>query len=175
MFWCDTFLTVFQFPSNGKVDSKYRRLGRISRCGSTCFNSLQTGKWIQRFYFIACTCRQDRFQFPSNGKVDSKATNEFGRCYQTHYCFNSLQTGKWIQRITPNDSQCEDYVSIPFKRESGFKDQPRKTPSNWKVQGFNSLQTGKWIQRGKQSATHTRQRCQGFNSLQTGKWIQRPS
>ena len=37
-------------------------------------------------------------------------------------CFNSLQTGKWIQtELGFDDFFFDDFVSIPFKRESGFK------------------------------------------------------
>ena len=37
------------------------------------------------------------------------------------FCFNSLQTGKWIQTLNKMNGECLLLVSIPFKRESGFK------------------------------------------------------
>ena len=36
----------FQFPSNGKVDSKLYSITKSMEI-KMCFNSLQTGKWIQ--------------------------------------------------------------------------------------------------------------------------------
>ena len=90
-------VTVFQFPSNGKVDSKtiidfdifeptgssfnslqtgkwiQRRKNQwLLMLMKKCFNSLQTGKWIQSFVFSKSKPREYLFQFPSNGKVDSK-------------------------------------------------------------------------------------------------------
>ena len=85
-------------------------------------------------------------------------------------------------------------VSIPFKRESGFKESISKGGYAPEELSFNSLQTGKWIQRLKRctvvsphevSIPFKRESgfkgCQvcfliyiiySFNSLQTGKWIQ---
>ena len=113
------------------------------------------------------------FQFPSNGKVDPKTKSTTIGC-KLYRGFNSLQTGKCIQRRTADTrSLLSNYVSIPFKRESGSKvlkgvdltpeytDQEFQFPSNGKVYpkltpssagtkrpvSFNSLQTGKCIQR----------------------------
>ena len=112
----------FQFPSNGKADPKtllpvshrmrHQRLGfnslqtgkriqRQKKSGGTvislCFNSLQTGKRIQSSRGIGAEYGKNKFQFPSNGKAYPKV---------------------YPERITINDKT----VSIPFKRESGSKD-----------------------------------------------------
>ena len=114
----------FQFPSNGKAYSKFFpwhvRIEKIRRCFNSLqtgkriqraglrgtkpslissFNSLQTGKRIQRYddsgddeYY------RKRFQFPSNGKAYSK-----------------------LGTVAPGTS-ANEFVSIPFKRESVFKE-----------------------------------------------------
>ena len=187
----------------------------------TSFNSLQTGKHIWTPWVCKRTHRslRVRFQFPSNGKVylnsvymkNARAftlTFQFpsnGKVYlndmmaaaadMSQESFNSLQTGKYIwtganTRIHPWYRE----VSIPFKRESGFRVDPDEWawcaaflfqfPSNGKVdselsimisqcskKSFNSLQTGKWIQRWLNNENDgSPPMC--FNSLQTGKWIQ---
>ena len=63
-----------------------------------------------------------KFQFPSNGKVYSKPSASSPEL-SLYICFNSLQTGKCIQRFR----SClfrgrKSRVSIPFKRESVFKE-----------------------------------------------------
>ena len=89
----------FQFPSNGKTYPKLtppsreqsialsfnslqtgkpiQRDGEYSVSGNeiTCFNSLQTGKPIQRTYKMTekMLGKDDLFQFPSNGKTYPKA------------------------------------------------------------------------------------------------------
>ena len=86
-----------------------------------CFNSLQTGKPIQRNGRSMKSGVQERqFQFPSNGKAYPKQQ----RWWQQRWWrrrFNSLQTGKPIQRKS-NEKYLhfkrEYFVSIPFKRES---------------------------------------------------------
>ena len=85
-------------------------------------------------------------------------------------------------------------VSIPFKRESGSKEQARGH-RRWRIWSFNSLQTGKRIQSGSNGGNNggtktfqfpsngkaypktipktLRNSCiESFNSLQTGKPIQ---
>ena len=91
---------------------------RKKTCGG--FNSLQTGKWIQTEATPSPATPGKEFQFPSNGKVDSNKEIAAGDARVES--FNSLQTGKWIQ--TKHESCCcccSFLVSIPFKRESGFK------------------------------------------------------
>ena len=62
------------------------------------FNSLQTGKWIQRKHKMFQAKFFSMFQFPSNGKVDSESVTEANGKHAGAFSFNSLQTGKWIQR-----------------------------------------------------------------------------
>ena len=139
---------MFQFPSNGKADPKLNCYVSVATY-ITSFNSLQTGKRIQR-----------RARFVK-GVIQRLTCSSF----------NSLQTGKRIQRNIRNLGRNLAYVSIPFKRESGSKDNagpiitsivnlvsiPFKRESGSKVfisptrttvaYCFNSLQTGKRIQR----------------------------
>ena len=106
----------FQFPSNGKAypkeDPRKYVVGE-----ALSFNSLQTGKRIQRRK-ARVTRANPTFQFPSNGKAYPKGF-------------------KMFQKIRA--------VSIPFKRESVSKVVLSTTYS--KNLSFNSLQTGKRIQR----------------------------
>ena len=167
--WC-----LFQFPSNGKaypkipksvkgwnttkvsIPFKRESLSKATtkiharRQASTSFNSLQTGKPIQRPDNAGNVASEgNAFQFPSNGKAYPK---------QCDFCVRESHHGN---------------VSIPFKRESLSKDgsvsMPRRHtptfmfqfPSNGKAYpktmkmiitidclypSFNSLQTGKPIQ-----------------------------
>ena len=88
-----------------------------------CFNSLQTGKCIQRLQsHPRLKLPKLPFQFPSNGKVYPKMSRN-GNSSHRHGCFNSLQTGKCIQRKLPIPPEMVVWLC------------------------FNSLQTGKCIQR----------------------------
>ena len=162
---------VFQFPSNGKPypKSKARKFGPLFCDG---FNSLQTGKHIQSEDGLKIRKFLTEFQFPSNGKAYPKSfrTTQFRGLYfvsipfkresisKDHpnhnqgkhgdYRFNSLQTGKHIQRCW-HSAVAQSYwcgVSIPFKRETIYKDQITGTGQQGQL-SFNSLQTGKHIQR----------------------------
>ena len=83
---------TFQFPSNGKAYPKANHHEELGLALS--FNSLQTGKHIQR-------------------------TELVGRTFVNKVSFNSLQTGKHIQRKRCIDGVGKLHqVSIPFKRES---------------------------------------------------------
>ena len=119
-----TIRNVFQFPSNGKVDSE-NSLTTGNNSPIISFNSLQTGKWIQRGMQIDKIVENIfLFQFPSNGKVDSESQLLLFFGVVIKECFNSLQTGKWIQRFLLTLGPCSLTVSIPFKRESGFRVNP---------------------------------------------------
>ena len=69
------FISKFQFPSNGKVYPKYIYFQIEEGCGDG-FNSLQTGRCIQRYWsareFSLGELVKFLFQFPSNGKVYPK-------------------------------------------------------------------------------------------------------
>ena len=138
------------------------------------FNSLQTGKCIQSFRFMGVVYRRFRtvsipfkresvfkvtisvdgktvakmvpFQFPSNGKVYSK------------YYGN--------RRIEPGLV----YVSIPFKRESVFKEDERKA-EYLKAKEFQFPSNGKVYSKTKRGESMASPKF-SFNSLQTGKCIQ---
>ena len=97
---------MFQFPSNGKVYSKVKSYTALGEHNWDCFNSLQTGKCIQRKHCARSVPAKERF--------------------------NSLQTGKCIQRIDVNVNVTQKLVSIPFKRESVFKD------NTWIPQGSDT-------------------------------------
>ncbi len=63
---------LFQFPSNGKVESKSEKRSAHGK-PPLCFNSLQTGKWSQSYLKEDLDdLFSDLFQFPSNGKGESK-------------------------------------------------------------------------------------------------------
>ena len=161
-------------PSSFNSLQTGKRIQRASVGGAVaaaeeCFNSLQTGKRIQRFSPLDWIGVEDM-------------------------CFNSLQTGKRIQRASlPVAMILGHFVSIPFKRESVSKVMttlisvltkqvsiPFKRESVSKASsgsgskgsssGFNSLQTGKRIQRCTTSGNSGG--IASFNSLQTGKRIQ---
>ena len=134
---------VFQFPSNGKAYPKVA--GGILRSddSSTSFNSLQTGKHIQR-----------RFSEISENSLT---------------CFNSLQTGKHIQRWHRDIVEISSmFVSIPFKRESISKDN-ESIDSNHHHPSVSIPFKRESISKGDGNTALRSQRKGGFNSLQTGK------
>ena len=165
-------LSLFQFPSNGKVYPKSANIfSREEKIMS--FNSLQTGKCIQspmRSEYINII---DEFQFPSNGKVYPKG-REWGpphRNLRSFLSFNSLQTGKCIQSKAVERSLKE--LGVEFQFPSNGKVYPKAININLASsldQSFNSLQTGKCIQRLRARIRRKNHTC--FNSLQTGKCIQ---
>ena len=113
---------AFQFPSNGKVYPKTRRSrGRGERAGKS-FNSLQTGKCIQRYPNLSTsTYLADLVSIPFKRESVSKVNPCRHRSTGSRTRFNSLQTGKCIQRETPTAS-----VDAPDRELFQF-------PSNGKV------------------------------------------
>ena len=97
------------------------------------FNSLQTGKRIQRTENILGSQRKKKFQFPSNGKAYPKPIKK--EC---------------------SGCRCSQRVSIPFKRESVSKVGSTHDPISPAKKRFNSLQTGKRIQRSNQRESQKR-------------------
>ena len=136
----------FQFPSNGKDYPKSNHCCLFT-LNTLRFNSLQTGKTIQRRarsgeYYT----RVETFQFPSNGKAYPKP--------------NRFRSGS---------------VGDMFQFPSNGKAYPKYLPMGavarlWRL-CFNSLQTGKPIQSDCQPTPETAPDLR-FNSLQTGKPIQ---
>ena len=138
------------------------------------FNSLQTGKPIQRSWMFRQLSNRwvKWFQFPSNGKAypklvtdvvltliallvsipfkrESLSKEKFKSIeFCIGFCFNSLQTGKPIQSMLVfRKVLMWTCVSIPFKRESLSKAQwMQKLRQFTSPLSFNSLQTGKPIQ-----------------------------
>ena len=136
----------FQFPSNGKRHSKKANYDEV-REEIYCFNSLQTGKGI-----------------PSTG-------GRRGDRFYSESSFNSLQTGKGIPSIRKHNEKIQSVkVSIPFKREKAFQDQPTPQRRILLNQMFQFPSNGK---RHSKLLKDIRDvlRSQGFNSLQTGKGI----
>ena len=113
-----------------------------------CFNSLQTGKCIQSLN-KKCESGELKFQFPSNGKVYSE-TGRVG----THATLETVSIPFKRESVFRVNSTLQIYriresqVSIPFKRESVFREKNRHTRPYTDTLCFNSLQTGKCIQSG---------------------------
>ncbi len=115
---------MFQFPSNGKVDSKEIEFTNI-RLGSLSFNSLQTGKCIQRW--------------AGNGTDSTTTPTKVSIPFKRESVFKVNFVS--LSGMVPNT------VSIPFKRESVFKVNHNNNLYHYSINRFNSLQTGKCIQR----------------------------
>ena len=240
---------MFQFPSNGKADTKifsvvavlqrmlcvsipFKReggykvipLAREILANSGCvsipfkreggykghakcqrrrfilfsFNSLQTGRRIQRRENGIHTEKHLEFQFPSNGKADTKSfwtqTNSaasvfvsipfkreggykvwwYNRHRLRHYGFNSLQTGRRIQRNVKNFLHCDSiraFVSIPFKREGGYKEELERIYGT-DVEMFQFPSNGKADTKVFLFLPSMAGVVTSFNSLQTGRRIQ---
>ncbi len=115
------FHIKFQFPSNGKAYPKRLEKSELTLWWTSSFNSLQTGKRIQRPPPRSKNQRGG-VSIPFKRESVFKGPVCFSCRRMQGQSFNSLQTGKCIQRNT-----CchwlfsENKVSIPFKRESVFK------------------------------------------------------
>ena len=107
---------VFQFPSNGKAYPKQTLRDQVIDTYH-CFNSLQTGKHIQRHIFMS-TFLREMFQFPSNGKPYTKRgwkTVRANRVYNVSIPFKRENISK-AKILSP--AARKGSVSIPFKREN---------------------------------------------------------
>ena len=134
---------MFQFPSNGKAYPKPK--WRICLIRNYCFNSLQTGKHIQRQVNIVDHISKYEVSIPFKRESISKGSKK----RVTHWLpkFQFPSNGKAYPKCPklPNNPKLPK-VSIPFKRESISKvlrQVPLTTPI---LTSFNSLQTGKHIQ-----------------------------
>ena len=128
------------------ISKEYYRIRSDKEYSAFGFNSLQTGRHIQRKEEMQITESDDVFQFPSNGKAYPKRK--------------------------PADEKGNDDgdVSIPFKREGiskGYEDRAGQGNETC----FSSLQTGRHIQ-SKPETRYNIFKTQCFNSLQTGRHIQ---
>ena len=109
---------MFQFPSNGKVDSKLRGLTMaipVQPIVSIPFKR-ESGFKVWDLKVLNNT---KLFQFPSNGKVDSKETNFFDD--RNHILFQFPSNGK------------VDSKSCPARWEQRSPQQEFQFPSNGKV------------------------------------------
>ena len=171
-FSCYCYCYEFQFPSNGKAYPKTNPIGQWLGITTDGFNSLQTGRHIQRSL---------------NAQTATTTMNSF----------NSLQTGRHIQSPTEraklgrrcarvsipfkregiskvgevSDVVNSEIVSIPFKREGISKEsQPSKQGSRGSKFQFPS--NGKAYPKPATQKCDRLSRASSFNSLQTGRHIQ---
>ena len=169
--WCACGWSGFNSLQTGRHIQRQETdlLFTPSRCLS--FNSLQTGRHIQsKPPAVEWPLTEDLFQFPSNGKAYTK-------CYHCHRhkntvrkSFNSLQTGRHIQSWARRSKRKLNQVSIPFKREGIYKEGMTLGAGSALAFRFNSLQTGRHIQSWICWWYLWWDEC--FNSLQTGRHIQ---
>ena len=164
----------FPFPSNGKVHGKVTVSVKHNRLLNSCFHSLQTGKFMERYPDDAIKAELLFVSIPFKRESSWKAISSSSKPKTVGSSFHSLQTGKFMESEAPEkQADAQPEVSIPFKRESSWKvgrgvsyDEgnaqvvsiPFKRESSWKVVGlfptngsllksFHSLQTGKCLER----------------------------
>ena len=135
---------VFPFPSNGKVSPK-QQWNEEQYVYFSCFDSLPTGKRLQRALEGLAYANNGGFRFPSNGKASPKP------CFQVipiePYEFRFPSNGKASPKVVLRSDKpwLRRRVSIPFQRESVSKDW---VVANWITSlGFDSLPLGKCLQR----------------------------
>ena len=139
-----------------------------------CFNSLQTGKCIQRINHDREKVSIHRVSIPFKRESVSKGSYD-GRCARIRrFCFNSLQTGKCIQR--PSQKNPKVVIDGKFQFPSNGKVYPKALEADEKAlsAGFQFPSNGKVYPKFVSSNDHVSfkgGKC--FNSLQTGKCIQR--
>ena len=170
------------------------RLPQRTRIASICFNSLQTGKRISRYfnceteaeaYDVSIPFKREsvsqvqrawdlardieKFQFPSNGKAYLKSESTPIRWSVDS--FNSLQTGKCISRPLKKTDTVK--ITVEFQFPSNGKVY-LKSKIQWKrlrvLSLFQFPSNGKvYLKRKSRAALSGSGHC--FNSLQTGKCI----
>ena len=167
---------MFQFPSNGKVYPKIRRVVAAG-IGRTEFQFPSNGKvypkrqnpiWKDRAGIVSIPFKREgiskvlpehdireilKVSIPFKREGISKETHHGESSPTLHTSFNSLQTGRYIQSI--DDNRLTDPFSTEFQFPSNGKVYPKRVhkiplPSTTR---FNSLQTGRYIQR-KKKVTH---------------------
>ena len=114
------------------------------------FNSLQTGKHIQRLRQQSFSCSCSCFNSLQTGKHIQRSSAPQVPQEKQGTGFNSLQTGKHIQRKLSEESEADERRSL-FQFPSNGKAYPKPHVLHEYTQvhgqSFNSLQTGKHIQR----------------------------
>ena len=217
----------FQFPSNGKEHGKTRNDGHrharkhvsipfkregawkattsedCTQCFSLSFNSLQTGRSMERKEFVPAVGQEPFVSIPFKREGAWKDQRSNPANWATDgICFNSLQTGRSMESDEQTGQALEDYivVSIPFKREGAWKDRIFvQSFGEGMDESFNSLQTGRSMERAqtkmairlrkmsvsipfkregawkvKMACLYKQHSTMSFNSLQTGRSMERP-
>ena len=113
---------------------------------------------------------QFQFQFPSNGKLHSNCSPQFWSRCPSHVSIPfKRETAFKQQEVLRNTMQCSK-VSIPFKRETAFK---QMSGSCQRMSGLHVSIPFKRETAFKQvKAELPSDAALGFNSLQTGNCIQ---
>ena len=115
-------MVCFNSLQTGKHIQRQAKLDAL-RGDDEGFNSLQTGKHIQSIRTQSNPAVENRFQFPSNGKAYPKRIAVEVDSADNGIGFNSLQTGKHIQRhIKPIDLS---KTNRPFQFPSNGKAYPK--------------------------------------------------
>ena len=113
----------FQFPSNGKLHSNVVALTIIAGI-IVSFNSLQTGNCIQTSVRGGNVIVEIKFQFPSNGKLHSNLCS-WRQCYSRDKVSIPFKRETAFKQGTSVSFLERGKVSIPFKRETAFKHRTR--------------------------------------------------
>ena len=123
----------FQFPSNGKAYPKSH--GTMQAEGSTCFNSLQTGKHIQRMDRSRAIFRDSWFQFPSNGKAYPKSPYFKPSGAVAPRCLKQTRTARGIFSLQ-NSPQKSHKPTCTLKQTRFFRKnglEPRHHLRSWAI------------------------------------------
>ena len=167
---------------------------------SKSFNSLRTGKHIQRIFYKHKKRRfsDEKFQFPTNGKAYPKQEDKGGKrsdrvsipyeresiskgpqrrnLYMVHgHSVSIPYERESISKVPANERtawMAMSYVSIPYERESISKVKWERSFPHRHLHRFNSLRTGKHIQSIPGYDIIGAEQTPCFNSLRTGKHIQ---
>ena len=169
---CSTYI-CFNSLQTGKCIQ--RKIMECQRQEFASFNSLQTGKCIQSDFDLGTVDEEEKFQFPSNGKVYPKTrmVENVVEGLSVSIPFKRESVSKVI-KFSINLVKIKIRVSIPFKRESVSKAFPKTVYPSVQTAGFNSLQTGKCIQSMNNAKRHAK-RIAEFQFPSNGKVYPKPS
>ena len=135
---------MFPFPSNGKVYSEGADNCQF-RTRKRSFNSLQTGKCIQRQRISTYTSGNKVFQFPSNGKVYSENYMN-GDIFQSTVQFQFPSNGKVYSETMNTFGKSHEEIVFQFPSNGKVYSEGADDDDGNNETCFNSLQTGKCIQ-----------------------------
>ena len=138
---------MFQFPTNGKAYPKSDGSRPLS-WRNLSFNSLRTGRHIQRFVkpFVSDYYYRVSIPYEREGisKVDKTDASDTDRPFQFPTNGKAYPKLRTYGKKSRHRGSC---VSIPYEREGISKD-PYRNPGWEKGKScFNSLRTGRHIQR----------------------------